>query len=52
MAWFMQWLGEHGVVYGIALRAWHGIWYILADIAGYTVLPGEVWDCIWYGSAE
>ena len=47
MAWFMQWLGGHGMMYGIAWRAWHGIWYVLAGMAWYMVLPGEVWDCIY-----
>ena len=29
-----------GIVYGIALRAWHGIWYGLADKEWCMVWPG------------
>ena len=29
----MAWPGVHGMVYGIALWTWHGIWKGLEDIA-------------------
>ena len=40
------------MVYGIAWRAWQDIWYGLAGMAWYMVLPGEVWDGIWCGLAD
>ena len=50
MAWFMVCPGVHGIVYGmadrhgmlyvLAWRAWHGIWYGLAGITWYILWPG------------
>ena len=58
MAWYLVWpgmacrgirynLGRHGMIYGMAWWAWHGIqyglmgiWYGQADMACYMVWPG------------
>ena len=40
----MVWPDGHGMVYGMALRAWHGVWY------GITVKPcrhGMVYGNSW-----
>ena len=51
MAWFMQWLSGHGMVYSIAWRAWHGIWYVLVAwhgigycLARYGTAYGVAWQ--------
>ena len=31
------------MVYDITWRAWHGIWYVLADMAWHMVMSCEVW---------
>ena len=61
MSWYMVKPNGHGMVYGMALRAWHGawygIWYSLVDMARYMVsvvgvafgLAVRVWHGIWYG---
>ena len=59
MAWFMQWLGGHGMVYsillggpgmvyGMSLRAWHGIAWRCMGL--HMVWLGRM-TCIWYGLA-
>ena len=35
-----EWPGRHGIVYGMAWRAWNGIWL--------TVWPWTAWCSIWY----
>ena len=37
------------MVYGMALWAWHGIWYGMAwrGLALYRIRPGEVWHGMW-----
>ena len=50
---------RHGMVYGMAWMAWQGIWYDLAGMALYMVLPGRngivygmawsAWHGTWYG---
>ena len=54
----MVWPGKHGMVYDIALRAWHGLCSGLVGMAWYMVLLGEpgmvyvmylqAWHGIWY----
>ena len=49
------------MVYGMAYRAWHGIWYGLESMAGYMVWPGrhvmvygmalQAWHYLLYGLA-
>ena len=61
MAWYMVWPGGHGMVYGMAWRAWQDRWYGLADMSWYMVWPGRhgivydmawrAWHGIWYGLA-
>ena len=48
---YMEWPGPHDMVYGIAWRALQDIWYGLAGMAWYMVLPGEVWDGLRCGLA-
>ena len=59
----MVWPGKHGMVYDMALQAWHGlciglvgmawyIWYCLAGLAWYIVCPcghGMVYGNAWRG---
>ena len=47
MAWNMIWPGKHGMVYDMALRAWHGICSGLVGMAWYMVLLGG--PCMVYG---
>ena len=35
----MVWSDGHTIVYGMACRAWHGIWYDLTGMACYMVWP-------------
>ena len=61
MTWYMVWSAGHGIVYGIALRAWQDIWYGLAGMTWYKAITWRgmgwymVWPggmtCIWYGLA-
>ena len=40
IAWYIAWPGNAGMVYDMAWRARHDIWYGLAAIASYMVWPG------------
>ena len=58
----MVWHGKHGMVYDMALRAWHGLCSGLVGMTWYMVLlggPGMVygmslrtWHGIWYWLAR
>ena len=48
----MVWPGVHGMVYAMAWRASHGIWYGLVDIAWLMVWPGEVCHGMWTGIVQ
>ena len=37
MAWYVVWPDGHDMVYGLALRALHGIWYGLVGMTWYVV---------------
>ena len=48
----MVWPDGQGMIYGIALRQWHGICYGLAGITWYMIWPGEhhmVYGMAWRG---
>ena len=57
-AWYTVWPDNHGMVYDMALQAWHGICSGLMGMAWYMVLPGGpvmvygmswwAWHGIWY----
>ena len=47
VTWYMVWPGGHDMVYGMACRAWHGIWYGLEGMAGY--MAGMTLYMVWPG---
>ena len=48
---YMVWPDAHGMVYGMPLSAWHGIWYGLAGMACHIYMSYMVWY-IWFGLAS
>ena len=51
----MVWPGEHVMVYGMAWRASHGVWYDLAGLVWYIVWPGGIawyYGMVWWAGME